>query len=255
MDFTLKIYKELIQAIRSADYEFQTFEQYLTNPLQRAVILRNDVDRKPARALRLAEILSGLDIKATFYFRMVKSSWDELIMAEIVHLGHELGYHYEDLTTAKGDSKLAIKSFENNLAMFRQYYPVKTICMHGSPLSRWDNRSLWTEFNYRDYGISGEPYLDLDFSQVLYLTDSGRCWNGGNTIVRDKVSSKFNFNLKSTFDLIIALKQNILPEKIMLTVHPQRWTDNLLSWPAELLTQNAKNIIKKYFIVRRGHAV
>jgi len=53
----------------------------------------------------------------------------------------------------------------------------------------------------------GEPYFDIDFSEVLYLKDTGREWNtiGGNT--RDKVQSKYNYNFKSTFDIIEALEK------------------------------------------------
>ena len=39
--------------------------------------------------------------------------------------------------------ELAICDFGRNLEKFRKFYPVKTICMHGSPLSKWDNRDLW----------------------------------------------------------------------------------------------------------------
>jgi len=49
--------------------------------------------------------------------------------------------------------QLAICDFERNLEKLRELYPVKTICMHGSPLSKWDNRDLWKRYNYRDYGI------------------------------------------------------------------------------------------------------
>jgi hypothetical protein len=45
--------------------------------------------------------------------------------------------------------------------------------MHGSPLSRINNLDLWQTHDYRDLGIAGEPYLDVDFTQVFYLTDTG----------------------------------------------------------------------------------
>jgi hypothetical protein len=252
MDFTLRVYKELIQAVRFAGYEFQTFEQFLLKPLPRAVILRNDVDRKPARALQVAQILSGQEVQATFYFRIAECSWAELLMAEIVRLGHELGYHYEDLFLARGKNDLAIKTFEVNLEKFRKLYQVQTICMHGSPLSSWDNRSLWQKWNYRDFGIIGEPYFDLDFNRVLYLTDSGRCWNGDKTIVRDKVPSNFKYNLRTTFDLIRAFREKALPDQIMITIHPQRWNDDLLPWLYEFTGQKMKNIVKKYVLVKRA---
>ena len=64
---------------------------------------------------------------------------------------------------------------------------VKTICMHGSPLSKWDNRDLWKKYDYRDFGIIAEPYFDVDFDEVFYLTDTGRRWDGDKVSVRDKV--------------------------------------------------------------------
>ncbi len=60
--------------------------------------------------------------------------------------------------------------------------------MHGSPLSKYDNKLLWKYYNYRDFGIIGEPYFDVNFSKVLYLTDTGRRWNGEKVSVRDKVT-------------------------------------------------------------------
>ena len=70
-------------------------------------------------------------------------SWDETIIREIRDMGHEIGYHYDDLSFCKGDHEKAIRRFEKNLATLREIAPVKTICMEGAPLSKWDNRDLW----------------------------------------------------------------------------------------------------------------
>ena len=64
-------------------------------------------------------------------------------------MGHEIGYHYEDLAMAKGNYEKAILSFEQNLAKLRHIVPVETICMHGSPLSKFDNRKIWEKYDYR----------------------------------------------------------------------------------------------------------
>ncbi|MCX6266812.1 MAG: hypothetical protein NTW16_05570 [Bacteroidetes bacterium] len=42
-------------------------------------------------------------IRGSYYFRVVPESYDETIIREIALLGHEIGYHYEDLTLAGGD--------------------------------------------------------------------------------------------------------------------------------------------------------
>lgn len=126
--------------------------------------------------------------------------------------------------------------------------------MHGSPLSKWDNRDLWKKYDYRDYGIIGEPYFDIDFDKVLYLTDTGRRWDGDKVSVRDKVketkvkvrASWFSkLGLRKTKDIIEAGEKGLLPDKTMINTHPQRWTDNPLSWTGELVAQNIKNLIKR----------
>ena len=47
---------------------------------------------------------------------------------------------------------------------------------------------MWKYFNYRDFGIVGEPYFDIDFEKILYLTDTGRRWDGVS--IRDKATRK-----------------------------------------------------------------
>ncbi len=96
-------------------------------------------------------------------------------------------------------------------------------------------------------GIIGEPYFDVDFSKVLYLTDTGRRWDGEKVSVRDKVNYQLrimNYELKKTEDIIRAAKNEILPNQIMITTHPQRWTNNPIAWTKELVMQNVKNVVK-----------
>lgn len=314
-DFTLKTYIQLIKILQKQDYKFQTFEEFNNNPKERAIILRHDVDRLPANALEMAKLEKTIGINATYYFRIIKESYNKEIILEIINMGHEIGYHYEDIVHAskrlkekikkekvnrrgeelkrkkakvkskevESDDKkydenelfqLAIELFQENLEKLRKLYPVKTICMHGNPLSKYDNCKLWEKYNYRDFGIIAEPYFDIDFNEVLYLTDTGRRWDGERYNVRDKVKNKArgnrqgamgkenpkqiqNSKLKSqnsfhsTFDIIRVAEERKLPDKIMVNVHPQRWTNRPLSWLKELLFQNTKNIVKKWFYVKR----
>ena len=122
--------------------------------------------------------------------------------------------------------------------------------MHGSPTSKIDNRALWKNNNYKDLGIIAEPYFDTDFNIVFYLTDTGRCWDGELYSVRDKVNSGFNLHFHSTNEIINALNKQSLPDKIMFTLHPQRWNENVYFWFQELLLQSIKNKVKKYFFVK-----
>jgi len=224
MDFTLTTYERLLTSLRASGYPFQIFADFIQSPQQKTIILRHDVDRLPDNALRMARLEHGMGIVATYYFRAVPESWDEGIIREIAFLGHEIGYHYENLSEInclaqrrkgakerrkdagmirvakdgwmekhrgrmseggcrKGKGvrskeeffELAIDDFRLNLEKLRELYPVKTICMHGSPLSKWDNRDLCKRYNYRDFGIIGEPYFDVDLDYRRQKTeDRGR---------------------------------------------------------------------------------
>lgn len=183
------------------------------------IILRHDVEARYPNALRMAQIQHKHGISGTYYFRIFPKPGNEAIIKQIAALGHEIGYHYDDLSYCKGDYKKAIQRFQQNLAFLREIAPVQTICMEGAPESKFNNQDLWGEEekrderremsrndktlvadtskhtlyhttlnakkSYRDFGIIAEPYFDLDFNTVYYLTDTGRRWDGKFS-VRDK---------------------------------------------------------------------
>ena len=246
MDFNISTYLSLLGALKDSGYGFQTFENFLIKPEKRGIILRHDVDLKPVNSLLFAKLQEKEGIQGTYYFRAVKESWDEDIIKEIHSMGHEVGYHYECLTTTKGDFNLAFEDFKLNLNKLRELVPVQTICMHGSPLSRFDSKDLWKNYDYKDLKLIGEPYFDIDFNKVLYLTDTGRTWNNRKISVRDHVSKNFNTEFKNTANIIEAANRNKLPQQIMFNFHPQRWTNNKLEWGKEYILQNMKNQIKRF---------
>ncbi len=250
MDFTIRQYTDLLTAIKQAGYGCSTVQMFLRQPSSKTVILRHDVDLKPANSLAFAQIQHKQGLCGTYYFRAVPASWDERIIRAIADMGHEIGYHYECLTTCRGDVERAIQDFEKNLMALRRLAPVSTICMHGSPLSKYDSKDLWKTHAYRDFGLIGEPYFDVDFATAAYLTDTGRRWDGHNVSVRDKVNSAFSPAFRSTNDVIMGLKNRVLPNQVMFTFHPQRWTSNPIYWTQELVFQQVKNKIKQYLYVK-----
>ncbi|MEQ8910206.1 MAG: hypothetical protein RIC95_13495 [Vicingaceae bacterium] len=250
-DFTIDKYEEFLQAAMSAGYQLISFKDYLENSYEKCLILRHDVDKKPQNSLKIAKLQKRLGAKGVYYFRAVPQSFDESIIQEIATLGHEIGYHYEDLAICKGNEEMAIEHFEHWLAKLRKLAPVNTICMHGSPLSKYDNRHLWKTYNYRDYDIMAEPYFDLDFKQVFYLTDTGRRWDGDKVSVRDKVQSPFELSFHHTDEIIKAFKEGDMPAFIMQNIHPQRWTNSHFQWGIEYLSQRTKNFIKRQLYVKQ----
>ena len=253
LDFTLTTYKKLLESFQNEGYLFYTFAEWCKEkPIDKIVILRHDIDKKPKNALAIARIEAEAGVKATYFFKTSSQVFDVDIIKKIASFGHEIGYHYQDFVQANGNHKDAITLFQKNLSKIRSVVPVITIAMDGCPWSRHDNRDLWKTYNYHDYGIIGEPYFDfLNLENVLYFTDTGRCWDGDKYNVRDKRigSNELNqpkFHTTAEFVEWIKNSQNQLP--IMITTHPQRWTDNKWEWALELVMQNIKNGIKRIVV-------
>jgi len=260
-DFTISRYIALLQILQKQNFSFQPFSEFIENPKEKAVMLRHDVDLLPYNSLKTAQIENELGIRGSYYFRIVPESYNETIIKQIADLGHEIGYHYETMDTVSSKFKVqglkfkeehnlidaAYEEFCRNLEMFREIVSVETICMHGSPRSKYDNKMIWDKYDYKTLGIIGEPYFDIDFSKVGYLTDTGRRWNGDKVSIRDKVNSPFNFNFRSTQDIINSVGK--LPDQVMFTFHPQRWNDNWYPWIKELALQNIKNQVKRLIVI------
>jgi hypothetical protein len=243
-DFTFATYRKLLNQIIQSGYEFQTMEEFITSPKNKVVVLRHDSDIWPKNDLKMALIENELKVRSSYYFR-VPETLNEEIISKIVSLSHEIGYHYEDLVRSKGNPDVAIANFKINLNQLCRFYPVKTITRHGRPLSNIESLELWKKFKYTSLGIIAEPYLDVDYSKVLYLTDSGSKWNANSSNIRDYTYTEhFNFNIETTFQLIQYFKKNKLPNQIILNVHPARWNDNFLVWTYRFFLQKAKNIAK-----------
>lgn len=240
MDFTLNKYKELLSALKRSGIPFK---------------LRHDVDKKPQNSLRTAQLEHEMGLTATYYFRIVPCSNEPDIIRQICDLGHEIGYHYEDLTLTNGDIDQAYLSFKEHLDYFRQFYPVTKIAMHGSPRSPFDSKDIWKKYTYKDLGITYEPYLDENYSQTFYLTDTGRRWDGNQVSVRDKIPlyqdiwTNKGWIFHHTDDVINFLCSNAeKPNAILINTHPQRWNSSKIAWAKELIAQNAKNIIKRIIV-------
>ena len=266
MDFTINKYRELLESLKEKKYLFAPFIDYHSNgKSESTIILRHDVDRLPENALMMAEVETEMGIRGSYYFRVVPESFDEEIIRSIALLSHEVGYHYEDVDLVVRSKQYGVgskeeiidaawKSFKHNLEMFRKIYPVKTICMHGSPLSKYDNRMIWTKYDYKSLGIVAAAYYDIDWDEFAYLTDTGRRWNGGGVSVRDKVVSKKHEEIGKQFrrtqDIIDNV--NMLPPKIMFTIHPERWSDNAVIWTKQLVAQKTKNVVKRFLVRNQG---
>lgn len=245
MDFTIRSYRALLEALIESQMPFQ---------------IRHDVDLLPKNSLRIAELESELNINAVYYFRIVPESFDSSIIKAISNLGHEIGYHYESLTTCHGDVDEAYLDFCHNLEKMRSVVPISKICMHGSPRSPWDSKDIWKKYDYHQLGIDYEPYIDTDFANALYLTDTGRMWDGYHVSVRDKIPGyqeqweQQGLTFHTTSQIISQLNNPDSPirnsnKSLLITTHPQRWNPLGFRYLTEFILQSIKNIIKRYVII------
>jgi len=249
-DFTFEKYAVLLRELLNSGYTTMTVREYLSlRPEKNYAILRHDVDTKPQRALSMAQLEQSLGISSTYYFRHTREIFKPGIIREVADLGHEIGYHYEVLSTAKGDYARAITLFKEELDDFLKIAPVSTICMHGSPLSPYDNRDLWQKYDFRDYGIAGEAYLSMD-PDMYYCSDTGWRWDKKHK-VRDHLPGNRDFDAKTTDDIILAVRNRRIPS-LYLLVHPGNWTTTTPEWIAAWGMNLAGNTVKSLVSWRRS---
>lgn len=250
LDFSIPKFRRLCEVI-TENYPTITVLDYIEkNYSDKFILMRHDVDRLPKHSLNTAIIENEFGIKSTYYFRCHNGKFDEKIIRQIESLGHEIGYHYEVLSETNGDTKKAIELFERNLNELRKISTVKTICMHGRPLSKYDNRDLWKTYDYKDYDILGEAYLSVG-SELNYFSDTGRCWSAQDNI-RDFIPGNYETDchgIEST-DAFIDLIQSKKLDNFYLLTHPERWSPDILSWgmyySLDKTANFAKNLIIEY---------
>lgn len=254
MDFTLRKYAQLCAALLDHGYRSLSVGAYIEEcPAhdERLVLLRHDVDRHPRHALKMGEIEKEYGLTATYFFRTVKSAFDPDAIRAMHGLGHEIGYHYETLAQTRGDITRAIDLFGQELARLRGLAPVRVAGMHGSPLSRCDNRAIWEWVTPQAFDLVGEVYRDIDYHRVVYLNDTGRSWNPTRYNLRDLTDEAPPFSAETTDDVIALLGDERIRHLCLLT-HPERWQDGAMAWVRQLVWDVATNGIK--VLLRRRYA-
>lgn len=248
IDFTFFAFEALLKSFQKQGYQIQTVYDFLIKQKTKVLVLRHDIDRYPNNAIKMAEMEAGLGIRATYYFRIISSVYKEDIIKKIQNLGHEVSYHYEDLSLMGGNYDKSIAHFEYQLKKFRKFASAKTICRHGSPMSKWDNKKIWEKYNYKDFGIIGDTEFDIDYNKVFYISDNGMGWNNTKVSIRDKVDSHFNIPINNTGHLITLIKNDELPDQVAMNAHPDTFFDFGFRWILNAGIIKSKNIIKRQIV-------
>jgi hypothetical protein len=251
-DFTLKAYSRYLDAIQKSYPLILRFDRYFKFDAKpdSFCLIRHDVDRKAKNALQMAKLEHAAGIVSTYFFRTKKHTFNANIVSAIAAMGHEIGYHYESLSDAKGDMQRAIEDFESNLQRLRNIAPVATVCMHGRPLSAHDNKTLWEIAEHHEklihqYQVLGEAYLDIDYTDIAYISDTGRNWTSLKANRRDHVQSDISLDLRSGQNLLNYLNNRPHP-KLLFLAHPERWADNYFEFAIQFSIDRFVNLVKAF---------
>jgi hypothetical protein len=254
MDFTLNKYKELCQKATKSGYEIITVSDYLTDlNRNKVIVMRHDVDRFLNKALRMSQLEHSLGIRTTYYFRKSGFKRQDIIRS-IAGMGHEIGFHYEVLDEAHGDYEDAITLFKEEIADLRKLAKVETVCMHGNPLTKWVNNSIWEKCDFQQFNVVGEAYLS--FKDIHYFSDTGRIWDMSRKVkdIMPRASSGGTSDIANilTTDDLIGFVESLKSPQIYITVHPERWSHNLIGWFADLSRDTGTNAVKRIWRVVRA---
>lgn len=250
-DFTLIQYQNLLTTLKLKGYQIQANTVVKESP-QKTIILRHDIDALPLKAISMAIVENKMGVASSFFFKIHPDIFIPQIIQEVASLDHKIGYHYEDLARNHGNYAKAISDFERHLDLMREIVPVNTICADGNPLSKYNNLWLWDKYDYRQFGIECEMYLDIDYNETAYFTDTGRCWDGDKFNVWDHVKTDKPWpRFHTTAAIIHAIGNDTFPVIAAFNIHPQRWQDTIYGWSKELVMQNVKNQVK-YLLLKRG---
>jgi hypothetical protein len=245
-DFTNHAYATILQAGQAAGYQIGAVEDWFDGRLaasKSVMVLRHDVDRKPRHALEMAKLEAAMGIRSTYYFRIVPSSFDAGIIQEIAALGHEIGYHYEDWHRANYVPEKAIVLYRKAVSEIGKYAPVRTISMHGSPMSKENNMTIWQHYSYEAEGVR-DCILADKWSSFAYFTDAGRTFGSTSANLRDELGEAFCVpKVRSTQDLALYVRSGE-QKHVFVSVHPERWSDDFAQWTQQWAWDFAANSAK-----------
>ncbi len=245
-DFTLEQYGQLVDALKDRFGTLCGILHWHREAPARGVLIRHDVDRKPANALAMAQLEARKGVLTTYYFRVVGSAFDREVIRQVAELGHEVGYHYEDLSLAHGDTRRAHQLFAEHLECLRKLASIETVAMHGSPLSRHNNIDMWQIGSLADYGLAADAFLSLNYAGMPYFTDTGRSWSAGAANLRDKPASADAppAGVHTCADLL-AFVDKAKPGRLALSAHPERWAISASDWWLQLGKDAGINAVKR----------
>jgi hypothetical protein len=195
--FTWDRYRELLDSLRSAGYEFRSFHD---PPSEDGIMMRHDIDLSVVSALRMAQVEANAGVSSTYHvlltsplYNPFESTTRERIR-EIEALGHDIALHFS--THAYWDDEpvesALLDRIQAELAALETVLDgdaPPTVSFHIPPEWVLD----------RELPNVRNTYAPRYFSDIEYVADSGQRWRTNPPMVES------------------------LPERVQILVHPGLW--------------------------------
>lgn len=250
MAFRLTEYKKLLENLAEFGRPFRTVESFLSAPDKKSIVLRHDVDRMVKRSVAMARLEHENNIAASYYFRY-RNGLPKNALLEINAMGHEVGFHYETLSDAKGEPHIALDMFLEQLDKFRLIADCQTICAHGRPLSRWFSGDMAGTFLVAANKLIGDASESMPSDMLIYLTDTGGKWNHPTVNLRDRVGDmQAGINPLNKKSLSRILEEE---KSLYVSTHPERWCNNSIDLAAQSSLDIVANLIKRLLRKTRNY--
>lgn len=222
------------------------------------LVLKHDVETNPSKALRLAQIESKYSHKGSYYVQayLLNNSKNIEILKQIQELGHEVSYHHDVMDSNKGDIYKAVEEFQRNVELFENNsFVVQTVCQHGNPIIDRDGYSSNRDFfrnakvtqmyeHISEIMVNFKSRINQDYK---YISDVGYGWKiifdpENNDVVNSEEKDIALENLDKVLDVIKNRKS------VIVSTHPHRWHNNVVSAQAKEVVFKSVKYSTKYML-------
>lgn len=192
-DFNYKHYEAIIKKALEMRYKivnFREVDEFYDS--ERLLLLRHDIEEKPERALRIAEVEHSLGVHSTFFVRIHSNDYNPFgfksigELKKILSLGHEIGLHYETLELARVLKVDPLALFIQDKSALENSLDIKieSVSEHGDKrthrtIDHPSEDSMELMERLKQGVICRNSYDPRYFKEMKYLSESNGVWREG----------------------------------------------------------------------------
>jgi hypothetical protein len=176
-DFTIENYRRLLE-LAFENYRFILFTDELTDNFSlKYIFLRHDIEFSIHDAIRMAEIESGMGIRATYFLQIHSEFYNPLDMGnynsikKILENGHDLGLHFDSHYWGINSEKELEEYIEIDKNIIETYFKIKI-----KVFSFHNTNDFVLSCENENYGGLINTYSKRFKTEIGYNTDSTGYW-------------------------------------------------------------------------------